>query len=1531
VNGCQIATKRRRLGALAALVLGVALASPLDGGAPRAGAAADFVEVVGTCTLAEAILSVNVGQPTPACSDHEPGSVRIVLSAASGSVVPPGGEVAVAGVGFDLASAPAEVIGGARTALPAITRLGTVIEGTGASPVGIFGLESARIDGRFQPGARLLYVHPQGGLTLKNITVGGGSIRGTAAVDTCEGVPGPLCTVDPGGDVLGGAVFAEGPLALDGVTMYANTARGGAGVRYDSLGAFVAGNSSLNRLVPHLAEGGFAAGGAVFAAGPLTVASSVFDRNAVEGGSEGGGAHGGAIALGPTSDATLTDVVFSATGAYGGNGSPGADGANGGSGGDGRNGVCDDDNESAADGGSGWDGPSGRPGAPGGPGGDATGVVSGGRDVTIVRGAAVGSVALAGTAGRGGVGGIGGDGGNGGNGLQCGSSFFGFGTAWKGTSGNAGNAGDNGASGEPGRRGVAIATFDVAGTLALTNVTIAGASAIVPADRYRDGETASTWQAKYDDVQRRVGRGGVPGNGPLGLGAFPTKLIGSTDSGYPAREQASPAGGAAGFDFGSSSRVTLAYSTLADITVATPATSQGRSQSTTRVLTNAGAPAGGTRGSVLWNPDSPSGGCPLLVLAGGSFNVSDDGCVGAGTGGLVVGSRPVAEQWVGSGAELRPAVNPGDAPYLMPVLPLRGGSPAMDITPIQATPGCTAVGGAVIAVDARLQPRDLECDAGAFEFDASILTFTGPDQLYLDDIRGGTLATVHVNVNPGPSTVRVTVRGLSTGTVFFAPWQLDPPVPFESSASVVLTGNETYPLNLDFSLFAETGSQPFATVDAQLNGVGPGQVTVSASVPVVNDSRLVLTASAPDTWSPCRGYLPITYTATSVGRSPVRPATVEVGPRLVDPLTADLVPPPGDSFAVASVGSIANHDFVSGQVTWQTPRFTADDAPFTLTTFVAVGAYNGRSVAVPGDSLTASARWTFTGDNRVRQAAGLSTTRIVNDLDILDGLASDHPGTVGEYTVGAGQTANVFLATGEGECAAPARGAFDVAYGLDVFDMGLDPPMSLTSGPLARAARIGGSNPDNWDTVAFTAPTEPGFHVLEFRYDGVGNDAPVVRTVRYRVNPEVVVATDAGSAPESDTTRTFTVGLLHAYPVPLSVHYETVAATAGTADFVPTAGDVTFAPGQTSATVDVTVEADTLVEADEIFAMRLSSGTTRPLPDTVRLGRTQVFAQITDDDAAAVSIADTAGAEGTGTDTRSMAFTVSLDQPAPAAVTVDVATAAGTASSDDFTQTATPVTFAPGETTQVVTVPLTADSTPEVDETFTATLSNATGATIDAASATATIIDDDTWVIDGADDVRAAEGDPPPATTPVAVTLTLNAPAPAGGFLVDWTTVDGTATAPGDYLAASGTATIPAGATSVVVHVEVVNDTAAEPTESFSIRLTGLRLADGVQSRSGQRMAGVVDLRLQAGAAALITITDTDPTPGTVPGTTEPPPGTPTSITVPGAQPPNPVPTAPIPGQLPTTGGDPNRVGEIGAAAVLIGLLMTAARRRRAT
>jgi VCBS repeat-containing protein len=180
-------------------------------------------------------------------------------------------------------------------------------------------------------------------------------------------------------------------------------------------------------------------------------------------------------------------------------------------------------------------------------------------------------------------------------------------------------------------------------------------------------------------------------------------------------------------------------------------------------------------------------------------------------------------------------------------------------------------------------------------------------------------------------------------------------------------------------------------------------------------------------------------------------------------------------------------------------------------------------------------------------------------------------------------------------------------------------------------------------------------------------------------------------------------------------------ATAGTDYTSIPSGTLTFAAGQSSATVTVDVATDTVAEPDETFKLVLSTPTGAVTSDT-----TGVATIVNDDGPAYLSVGNVSVSEG-NSGTTAATFTITRSGNTTGASTVKYKTSGGTATAGtDYTTVAlTEVAFAPGETSATVTVDVTGDNVKEGNETFNLMLSMQTGATISDASGTATIVNDD--------------------------------------------------------------------------------------------------------------------------------------------------------------------------------------------------------------
>jgi hypothetical protein len=329
---------------------------------------------------------------------------------------------------------------------------------------------------------------------------------------------------------------------------------------------------------------------------------------------------------------------------------------------------------------------------------------------------------------------------------------------------------------------------------------------------------------------------------------------------------------------------------------------------------------------------------------------------------------------------------------------------------------------------------------------------------------------------------------------------------------------------------------------------------------------------------------------------------------------------------------------------------------------------------------------------------------------------------VGDFTgdgipdwVTAGRTVNVWRGLGDGTYAYPpipqsANG--NVHTGVVVADFnggGKLDAVTADADTGTVSLLLGNGDGTLWYAGAFAAGASPTAVVVgDFNEDGrpdaaTANAGP--NTVSVLLNDGVWPAT----TPQlriGDVTLTegntgtveavFTVTRSGGLDQLVTVQYATadVGATAGI-DYHAAAGTLTFAPGETSKTIAVLVNGDRIPEHDEVFFVNLSE------PTNAVLARDRGWGIIRDDEPR-IRISDVTKAEGRRGTTTLFTFTVTLlaayDQP----VTVSYRTADGTATASDgdyVAQTGT-LAFAPGETTQTITIEVKGDSKREANEYF---------------------------------------------------------------------------------------------------------------------------------------------------------------------------------------------------------------------------------------
>jgi len=286
-------------------------------------------------------------------------------------------------------------------------------------------------------------------------------------------------------------------------------------------------------------------------------------------------------------------------------------------------------------------------------------------------------------------------------------------------------------------------------------------------------------------------------------------------------------------------------------------------------------------------------------------------------------------------------------------------------------------------------------------------------------------------------------------------------------------------------------------------------------------------------------------------------------------------------------------------------------------------------------------------------------------------------------------------------------------------------------------------------------------------------------------------------------------------------------------DFVPVNLTLHFAPGEASKTIEVALLNDTLMEAKESFPVNMSNAV------GAAQGSWTWSAYITDDDVAAspgsfeLSAAAYSVNEAAGT----LDVTVKRVGGSDGTVTVQYRTldgAAGISSSltawagSDYSSRTGTLTFAPGETSKVISIPITNDTSIEKNEYFSVELRNASGgATLGAVTkAAVTIVEDDSAIEFAQSSYVVNE-----AAGYVYIKL-IRKGSTAGTATVDLNISSGSATAGVDFIKpGSPTVTFADGEAEKTIAIQLIDDAFTELDEMFYLSLgnaTGAKLGSSL-------------------------------------------------------------------------------------------------------
>ena len=397
-----------------------------------------------------------------------------------------------------------------------------------------------------------------------------------------------------------------------------------------------------------------------------------------------------------------------------------------------------------------------------------------------------------------------------------------------------------------------------------------------------------------------------------------------------------------------------------------------------------------------------------------------------------------------------------------------------------------------------------------------------------------------------------------------------------------------------------------------------------------------------------------------------------------------------------------------------------------------------------------------------------------------------------------------------------ATGGFDAtADRVGILDPELGPLAdnggpTLTNLPLTGSPAIDRGNSFGATADQRGTPRPKDYAFYDNAQGGDGSDVGAVELVTKPVDVSVSGTTvTEGNAGTTDAV--FTVRLSEPSEAAVTIDYATEDDTASSpADYDGAPGTVTFAPGDTLKTVAVAVKGDALDEFAEDFFLDLSN----PYGSTTTGASAK--ATIRDDDPTpSLSVNDVTVTEAVS-GTATARFAVSLSAASGKTVVADYSTADGTArvADGDYSEASGTLTFRPGVTERTVAVAVEADTKSELTEDLFLRISGADNATVEDGDGEARI--EDSVPTLRISDVRVSE-----RSRNAFFAVRLSA-ASQQSITVSYATANGSAKAPADYAAKTGTLTIAPESTTQTIAVPIKNDRKHEKrTEYFSVNISG--------------------------------------------------------------------------------------------------------------
>jgi hypothetical protein len=338
----------------------------------------------------------------------------------------------------------------------------------------------------------------------------------------------------------------------------------------------------------------------------------------------------------------------------------------------------------------------------------------------------------------------------------------------------------------------------------------------------------------------------------------------------------------------------------------------------------------------------------------------------------------------------------------------------------------------------------------------------------------------------------------------------------------------------------------------------------------------------------------------------------------------------------------------------------------------------------------------------------------------------------------------------------------------------------------------------------------------------LGAPAAAVVTIADAQTPKLQFSAASYTVSESAGSVTLTVQRVGPTTTENTVQYTLAGsganpATGGGVDFVSTGGTLTFAVGQSSRTIVVSIIPDEINEPTETFTATLVNPTGGAVLGTPSVATVS----ITDNDPAGtvqfsqLSYAVVEGGTATITVTRT-----GTSGP----VTVNFATSDGTATDpDDYSGASGTLTFQPGETTKTFTIATATDALTQGSESVVLTLTGPTGGMTLGNPSVATL-----WILDRQQSVQFDKASASVIEGGAINVVVTRSGVPEGIVAVDYQLDGGTtATLSTDFTLTPGVGTLTflPGVTSRTITIQTINDTSVEGQELIVLTLANPTLS----------------------------------------------------------------------------------------------------------